>query len=279
VKQSNGISTTVLEMPTTFRNKVALITGASSGIGRALAFAFARDGARVVLVARNAEKLREVEKSIGSTACSLPADVTRPAEVERAVAETVGRFGRIDVLVNNAGIGFCGSVEETSLDDFRNVFETNFFAPMQLTQLVGRHMIRQRSGIIIQISSLNGFCAVPLSAAYSASKFALEGMSQSARIELRRHGVHVLIVRPGVTDTEFFDHAPHFRERNPFPMKRMMSAETAAQRILVAAARGRSDIVLTRDGKLLWWFKKFSPRLIDRIILNVMNKSVSQART
>jgi short-subunit dehydrogenase len=261
-----------------FRDKNVLITGASSGIGHALALAFAKDGARVALLARNAEKLREIEKSIGPNAFAVTADVTRPEEVERAVSEALERFGRLDVLVNNAGIGFCGSVEETSLDDFRRVFETNFFSGLQFTKLVAPQMIRQRSGLIIQISSLNGFCAVPLGAAYSASKFAVEAMSQAARIELRRHGVRVLIIRPGLTDTAFFDHAPHFRERNPFPMKHVMSAETAARKILVAAARRRSDLVLTCDGKLLWWLKKFSPRLTDRIILNVMNKSVSQAQ-
>ena len=112
-----------------------------------------------------------------------------------------------------------------------------------------------------------GFCAVPLGSAYSASKFALEAMSQSARLELYKHNVHVLIVRPGVTDTEFFDHSKNFREQNPFPLRRMMSPDAVAAKVLRAAARRRREIVLTADGKMLWWLKKFSPRLVDRILL------------
>jgi short-subunit dehydrogenase len=253
-----------------FRDKTALITGASSGIGRALATALAKQGANVVLVARNEPKLHELERELAphpGQRLVAPADVAKPDQVERAIAATLGRFGRIDVLVNNAGKGFCGSVEQTSLEEFRDLFDTNFFGAFHFTRAVAQHMIQRRSGTIIQISSLNGFCAVPLGSAYCASKFALEAMSKSARLELHKHNVHVLIVRPGLTDTEFFDRSKNFHERNPFPLRRLMSENDVAAKILRAAARHRRDLVLTADGKMLWWLMKLSPRLVDRILL------------
>ncbi len=255
---------------TPFRDHVVLITGASSGIGRALATALAQQGAHVALVARNEDRLRALEHEFMAwpgQRLVAPADVTKPDEVNRAVAATLARFGRVDVLVNNAGKGHCGTVEDTTLEEYRDVFDTNFFGAFLFTRAVVPHMIQRRSGLVIQISSLNGFCAAPLGSAYSASKFALEAMSQSMRLELHRHNVHVLVVRPGLTDTEFFDHAAHFREKNPFPMKRLMGAEKVAEKILRAAASGRRELVLTAEGRLMWWLKKFAPRLLDRIIL------------
>jgi len=254
-----------------FQDQVVLVTGASSGIGRALAAAFARQGARVVLVARNEARLRALEQELATCPGQrlvVPADVRQADQVEQAVQTAVQRFGQIDVLVNNAGKGHCGSVEETSLEEFRDVFDTNFFGAFLFTRAVAPHMVKRRSGLLIQISSVNGFCAVPLGSAYSASKFALEAFSQTARLEWEAHNVHVLIVRPGLIDTEFFDNAKNFREKNPFPTDRRMSAERAAQLIVRAAAARRRDLVITADGKMLWWLKKISPRLVDRILVH-----------
>ena len=252
-----------------FTDKVVLITGASSGIGQALAEAFAKQGARLALVARNTEKLHELESQFTarSIKClSIPANVRDRAAVTAAVATVQRHFNRLDILVNNAGIGQASTVEDTSLDEFRDVFETNFFGPLHFMQAAIPVMTEQGSGLIIQISSLNGFCAIPLGSAYCASKFALEAMSESARYELHRHNIRVLVVRPGVTDTSFFDNARHFREKNPFPLDRMMSAETVARKILRAAAGNRRELALTAEGKLLWWMKKIAPHLVDRIL-------------
>lgn len=252
-----------------FRDKVVLLTGASSGIGRALATQFARHGAHVALVARNAAKLHALESELAAFAgwrLVAATDVRVPEQVNAAVAAVLDRWGRIDVLINNAGKGQASTVENTSLQEFRDIFDTNFFGPLHLLHAALPHMIRRRCGLIIQISSLNGFCAVPYGSAYSASKFALEAVSQSLRIELRPHNIRVLVVRPGVTDTQFFDNARHFRAVNPFPLRHMMNADRVAQKILRAAARNRAELVLTAEGKLLWWLQKFSPRLVDYIL-------------
>jgi len=247
-----------------FNDQVVLITGASSGIGRALAGEFARQGAHLVLVARNVEKLKAVAQSLPGQHRVLSADVTKPDEVQRAVAAV----GRVDVLVNNAGIGHCAALADMKLDEIRVVMDTNFFGPLYFLRAIIPGMIERRSGLIIQISSVNGFCAIPLGSAYCASKFALEGMSQSLRLELCHHNVHMLIVRPGVVDTEFFDNSKHFHQNNPFPLRNLMPPDVAAAQIVRAAARGKREIVLTGDAKILWWMKKFSPRLVDRILLH-----------
>jgi dehydrogenase/reductase SDR family protein 7B len=250
--------------------KVILVTGASSGIGRALATILAQQGAHVALIARNETKLRELEHQLAllpGRRLVLPADVRLPADVGRCVATVLHEFGRIDVLVNNAGKGFCGRIEETPLQDLQDVMATNFVASFLFLQAVIPHMTRQRSGLIIQMSSLNGFSAVPLGSAYCASKFALEALSESARMELKRYHVHVLVVRPGVTDTSFFDNAKNFRAQNPFPMNRFMSPDEVARKTLRAAVRHRRELVLTIEGKLLWWLKKLCPHLVERILV------------
>ena len=254
-----------------FQDKVVLITGASSGIGRALATAFAKQGSHVVLVARNETKLAALQQELAhfhGERLIQPADVRQPDQVQHTIDAALKRFGRIDVLVNNAGVGYCGSVEQMTIEEFRNVFETNFFGAFLFTRAVASHMMQRRSGIIIQISSLNGFCAVPLGSAYCASKFALEALSQSARLELHKHNIHVLIVRPGVTDTEFFNNSKNFHEQNPFPIRNLMTSECVADAVIRAAARRQRDLVLTTDGKMLWWLKKFSPALVDRILMH-----------
>jgi short-subunit dehydrogenase len=230
---------------------------------------FAQHSANVVLLARSADKLRALERELAplpGVRLVVPADIRLPEQVESALATALERFGHIDVLVNCAGIGMARAVTDTKLDDLRDVFETNFFGAFNILRAVARHMIQRRSGFIIEMSSVNGFCPVPLGSAYVASKFALEGLARTARAELRSHNVDMLIVRPGLTDTEFFDKAKHFRESDPFPMERMMSPRSVARKTVQAAARGRREIVLGREGKFLWWLSKLSPQLVDWII-------------
>ena len=182
--------------------RVWLITGASSGFGQAIALAALARGDLVVAAGRNVAALR----AIGSDDRVLPVrlDVTDEAEREAAVAEALDRFGRVDVLVNNAGRTQVGAVEETTDEELRALFELHFFAPAALTRLVLPAMREQGGGAIVQMSSVGGQVTAPGFGAYCATKFALEGLTETLRDEVAPFGVHTLIVEPGAFRTGLF---------------------------------------------------------------------------
>ena len=177
---------------------LALVTGASSGIGEAVAIAFVEAGYDVVGTSRNASGATPRD---GLTLLDL--DVGSDDSVVALVDDVIGRFGRIDVLVNNAGIGAGGAAEESSVEQARRVFDVNFFRLIRMTKAVLPHMRAQGAGRIINVSSVLGFVPVPFGALYAASKHAVEGYSESVDHEVRQHGVRVLLVEPGFTKTSF----------------------------------------------------------------------------
>lgn len=184
---------------------VVVITGASSGIGRSLALAWARRGARVVLTARDEEGLSSVARDVsarGGTAIVVPADVTREVHRVRIVERALEAFGRIDVLVNNAGRGFYAPVEKIAPDELSQLFELNVFAPLRLSQVALPELEKSR-GTIVMMSSIAGVVSVPRMGAYAASKFALEALSMALRAEIAHRGIKVVVVRPGPVDTPF----------------------------------------------------------------------------
>jgi NAD(P)-dependent dehydrogenase (short-subunit alcohol dehydrogenase family) len=183
-------------------SKVWLITGASSGFGRAIAEAALENGDSVVATARRTEALGDIKPEERVHAISL--DVTDAAQREAAVAETVDRFGRVDVLVNNAGHTQVGAVEETTDEELRALFELQFFGPAALTRAVLPHMRRHGGGAIVQMSSVGGQVTAPGFGAYCATKFALEGLTQTLRDEVAGFGIHTLIVEPGAFRTGLF---------------------------------------------------------------------------
>jgi NAD(P)-dependent dehydrogenase (short-subunit alcohol dehydrogenase family) len=174
--------------------RVWFVTGSTSGFGRALVDAARGRGERVVATARRPELLTDLE---ADDVLVLGLDVTREEAIQPALDAAVERFGRVDVLVNNAGIGFVGALEETSLADLREVMETMFFGPAALTRAVVPRMRAQASGAIVQISSQGGQVTAPGFSAYCAAKFALEGLSEALAAEVAAFGVRVLIVEPG----------------------------------------------------------------------------------
>ncbi|HZO98428.1 MAG TPA: oxidoreductase [Gaiellaceae bacterium] len=174
--------------------RVWFVTGSTSGLGRALVDAVRARDELVVATARRPEALSDLE---GDGVLVLPLDVTREQAIESAVEAALARFGRIDVLVNSAGIGFVGALEEASLADLRRVLETMFFGPAALTRAVVPCMRAQGSGTIVQISSMGGQVTAPGYSAYCAAKFALEGLSEALAAEVAPFGVRVLIVEPG----------------------------------------------------------------------------------
>ncbi|HEY3310398.1 MAG TPA: SDR family oxidoreductase [Anaerolineales bacterium] len=179
-------------------SKVVFITGCSSGIGRDLAGRLAGAGYRVVATARNVESLASLQVSL-----KLSLDVTSPESIRQAVATTIEHFGRIDVLVNNAGYAVRGAVEEVPVSQARQMFEANLFGVMNMVQAVLPHMRAQKSGRIINISSVVGKLVTPANGVYSASKFALEGLSDALRMELAPFGIQVVVVEPGSIHTQF----------------------------------------------------------------------------
>lgn len=186
--------------------QVIIVTGASAGIGEAAAREIARQGARVVVMARRRDRLDALAKEItatGGEAVAITGDITVAADRERVVAEAIERWGRIDALVNNAGYGQIGPVELIPLEAIRQNFETNLFSLIALTQQVIPVMRRQRRGRIINISSVAGRIARPFSSVYDATKHALEAISDGLRGELAPFGIHVVVIEPGYIQTEF----------------------------------------------------------------------------
>ena len=222
---------------------VTIITGASTGIGRSLAHAWAERNATVILAARSADKLTQVAREVeskGGRARVVAGDVTDPAH-RQALVDAAEAEGGLDVLVNNAGRGYYATVPEIDLAVLRDVLELNLIAPLALTQLA-LPALRARKGTVVMLSSVAGVVAAPRYAAYSASKFALEGLSMAMRAELARDGVRVLVVRPGPVDTPFRENAARGVNERGYtrPDPKAQSAEDVAARTLRAVERGRA---------------------------------------
>jgi NAD(P)-dependent dehydrogenase (short-subunit alcohol dehydrogenase family) len=179
-------------------SQVVLITGCSTGIGRDLAQQLARSGYTVVATARNVRTLDSL-----NVALKLPLDVTQPGSIRRAADCVLQRFGQIDVLVNNAGYAVRGAVEEVSVEQAQHVFDANVFGVMRMIQAVVPHMRRQKTGRIINIGSVSGKLVTPANGTYSATKFALEALSDALRLELAPFGIQVVLVEPGSIKTQF----------------------------------------------------------------------------
>lgn len=184
------------------KKQVILITGASSGMGKATALELLKSGHTVYGAARRVDQMADLKAAGGKP---LAMDITTDEDVERAVNRIMSEQGRIDVLINNAGYAIYGAVEETSIEDARRQFEVNLFGLGRITQLVLPHMREQRSGRIINISSMGGKMYTPLGAWYHASKHALEGWSDCLRLETKAYGIDVVVIEPGIIRTEFAD--------------------------------------------------------------------------
>ena len=219
--------------------KVALVTGASGGIGRSAARALAEAGFVVVGTSRSAAR---VDPLPGVTFVDL--DVTNDASVESAVADVIGRFGRVDVLVNNAGLGLAGAAEESSMDQAQALFDTNVFGLLRVTNAVLPHMRAQGSGRVVNISSVLGFLPAPFMAIYAATKHAVEGYTESIDHEVRQHGIRVLLVEPGYTSTDFEANAAW----SDSPLAAYDDQRRTANKILSAAMQDADspDVVATK---------------------------------
>jgi NADP-dependent 3-hydroxy acid dehydrogenase YdfG len=193
------------------KGKVALVTGASSGIGEATALALARAGARVSIAARRRDRLEGVARRIselGAESLVLEADVSRPEEAESIVARTVDRWGRLDVLVNNAGLMALSPVDRARVEDWRRMLDLNLLGLMVATRAALPHMRRQKDGHVVNISSTAGRVANPDASVYAATKFGVGAFSEALRREVYKDGIRVTIVEPGAVATELREHVP-----------------------------------------------------------------------
>jgi short-subunit dehydrogenase len=257
---------------------VALVTGASAGIGAACVKVFASAGWDVAAAARRTEKLDEIAKAVtaeipGANVLPLRCDVNSDDSVKDAFEAIAKRFSRLDALINNAGYGVYGTVEETPLERFRANMETNFFGVLRCTKAAlpllreaAKSNRRRWGAAIVMVSSFVGRRALPGMSSYCASKFALEGLSESLRIELAAERISVSVVNPGVTQTDFFKTAEGERPKGYLPPSSGMSSEEVARVILAAARRPRRNAYLTAAGKAGIAAQWLSPRLLDWVM-------------
>ena len=249
-------------------NKIALVTGASAGIGKECALELARGGYRVYLAARRKDLLDAMADEcgrLGGAGVAVPTDVAEPAQVQALVDRAVAEAGRVDVMINNAGYGIFARVQETSEADMRRIMDVNFMGVFCGCKAVLPVMMRQRSGHILNVSSVIGKRGTPFHGAYCATKFAIAGLTESLRVEMMPYGVHVTLVCPALTETEFFDRNGGGAARSSFvKFKKFMSAEAVAKKMVRAIGRRRPEIVFTAGGKFLTLMSAIAPGLIDR---------------
>lgn len=260
------------------KDKVVLITGASSGIGRALAFAFGREGASVMICARNAQAIEAVADELrraGINALALAADVSAEADVRRLIEQTVAHFGRIDVLINNAGITMRSMLVDTDPAVIQKVMDVNFMGTVYATRYALPH-IQRTKGSVVGISSIAGYRGLPVRSGYSASKFAMNGFLEALRTELLHTGVHVLTACPGFTASNIrysaLDAHGQVAGETVRDESSMMTADECADHILKAVKNRRRELVLTTQGKLTVFLNKWLPGLTDRLVYNTLAK-------
>jgi short-subunit dehydrogenase len=251
-----------------FQGCAVLITGASSGIGAALARELAREGARLVLMARRRERLEALCAELAATGAQAIAhvgDVTRRADLDAAVALAVERYERLDMAVANAGFGVVGPLEELDVEDYRRQFETNVFAVLE-TSKACLDELRKTRGRLVLIGSVAGYVSTPSASPYAMSKFAIRALALALRPELEPHGVTVTLISPGFIESEIrqVDNrgAHHPFAKDPLPTWLPMPAQVAAKRIVSAAHRRRREAIITLHGKVLVWVQRFAPWLI-----------------
>jgi short-subunit dehydrogenase len=245
-----------------------ILTGASSGIGRALAAELVRAGARLVVMARRPQRLHELAAELAGAAGQieiLTGDVTLADVRHSAIARARETFGGLDLLINNAGVGAMGKFGEASPERLRQVMEVNFFAPAEMIRTALPLLKSGQRPIVVNVGSVLGHRGVPFCAEYCASKFALRGLSESLRAELFSLGIDVLLVSPARTRTEFFERALD-AEQGRWPNLRGVPAEVVARRTVSAIRSGRHEIVVSASGKLMVWASRLVPRALDSIL-------------
>lgn len=260
------------------QDKVVIITGATSGIGKACAEQFGKEGAKIIFTGRNQDRLEAVNKSlsdIGAEHTGYIMDVSDETENKKLIEETIRNYGRIDILINNAGISMRALFNDSDLDVFKKVMDINFYGTVYATKYALPYIIKSK-GTIVAVSSINGHRGTPARSAYTASKYAMEGFFEALRTEVMNMGVHVLVVSPGFTGTNIRNAALNkdglAQGESPRDEDKMMSSEKVAESIMKGIKRKKRDIVLTSQGKLVVFLNKWIPGWMDKKVYEHMAK-------
>lgn len=257
------------------KDKIVIITGASSGIGKALAYEFGGNGAKVVLASRNLVKLLEIVTDLeqkGIQALAVQTDVTLEKDCRILIEKTLDHFGRIDVLISNAGISMRAIFIDLQLDVMRRLMDTNYWGTVYCSKFALPHLLKS-GGSLAGVISIGGYIGMPGRSGYAASKFAVRGFLDTVRVENRKTGLHVLVVAPGFTTSNIRKAAlladGSEQGETPRDENYMMSAEAVAARIYKAVKNRKRHLILTFfKGKLTVFFGKFLPKFVDKQVYN-----------
>ena len=260
------------------KDKVVIITGASSGIGEACALAFAKKGAKVVVAARNIEKLTQVAAKltkIGVEVLTVKCDVSVKEECENLVEQTIAKFGQLDVLINNAGISMRAIFNDMDLEVLEKVMAINFYGAVYCTKYALPHILKTK-GSVVGVSSIAGYVGLPARTGYSASKYAMQGFLDALRTENLNTGLHVMVACPGFTASNIRKTAlsadGSAQGETPREETKMMTAEEVANHIVNGVEKRKRKLVLTSQGKLVVFLSKFFPKFVEKQVFNHMAK-------
>lgn len=255
---------------------ITIITGASSGIGKALVLEWLRRGAKVVLAARNQEAMKDIVADFDADQYLIvPCDVSKEDDCRMLIQAAVNRFGKIDVLINNAGISMRALFADVDLAVIERLMQVNFWGAVYCTKYALPYLLKSK-GSVVGVSSIAGYKGLPARSGYSASKFALQGFLECLRIENLKTGLHVLIACPGFTASNIRKTAlaqdGSMQGESPRAEDQMMSAETVAHKIVEATLKRKRTLILTGHGKLTVLLNKLFPKLTDKLVYNHMAK-------
>ena len=262
-----------------FKDKIILITGASSGIGEASAIEFSKRGASIILVSRNKEKLELVSQKLShfkNKVLVCPCDVSVKSQVETMSKIVLEKFGHIDILINNAGFAIYGSVSELSVEEIESQMKTNYFGMIYCIKNFLPSMIEQKSGHIVNVASVAASFGLPGIASYCASKFAMLGFSEGLQHELKNTGVGITVVSPIMVRTNFFDHKSF--ETMPKYSPTSLSAKTVAKAVVKAASSPRLEIIVPSIVRAAVWAKHTIPFAINPIIGSAFKKQLDSTK-
>ncbi|MFH0999715.1 MAG: SDR family oxidoreductase [Bacteroidota bacterium] len=259
--------------------KNVIITGASSGIGKALVYEYFKRGYQITMAARNREAMELIAKDLDpklKTILFIKTDVSKEADCINLIDKSLARFGRIDILINNAGISMRALFNDLHLDVVRKVMDVNFWGTIYCTKYALPHLL-QTKGSVVGVISIAGYLGLPARSAYSASKYAVRGFLDTLRVENLKTGLHVLVAAPGFTASNVrmaalsADGSP--QGETPRDESKMMSSEEVAFQIAKSVEKRKAELILTFvEGKLSVFLKKFFPRLIEKLTYNHMAK-------